>query len=234
MKILILKDKKLGDISEMFESLRESYKDVTDVEWIEREIDGDLPFEIYYGNNYGLSKSHIAKTCKELWGEYRYTIDHVIWCFARTNWKAPGIGGWNMGRLYSNYAVQQVLCEQAGKWAGKTLEMEVAHAFDELAPSELNISLDRLVGMDWDNDVVHGEHPDWGVKRFDGTYFTDYDYTKLIRTFADKIARIYKVRRAKEELVVAQLSLIKLLKLWIQRLLAKPTPAPLEGNHHIH
>lgn len=240
MRILAKVDKGL-DVTDQLENLKESYEGVTDVEWETEEIDGEnLRWETYYGDNKGIEKHHITMECARVFADHGYEFDHIIWFVSRDNWGADGIGGWNLGRLYSNYAVQIVLAEQSGKWAGKTLQMEVAHAFDELAPVELGVDLDKHIKvdgqyLDFDKDIVHGEHPKYGVKQDDG-YFTDYDYTKLIRDFAPVIEDIYIERRKREkkERIKMLKRIVRLYRKLIQLSQAKPTPAPLEGNHNHH
>lgn len=238
MKILALKDKKLGDITPMLEYIKTSYWQWTDVTWEIREIDAtNLPWSVYYDDAMGLSPAYVAAQCADIFKRHNYGFDHVIWFFSRENWHSPGIGGWNLGRLYSNYSVELVLAEQSGKWPGKTLGMEIAHALDELARVELGMELDNLSGLDWDNDIVHGEHPDWGVPSTKSStgFFTNYDYTKLIVTFGPTIKKIYAKRREREAATVALLQeIVRLLRKLILAYGAVPIHAPLEGEHHHH
>lgn len=240
MKIIAIRDKGLEGVDEMLEGIKNDYKSFVSVSWIfiEEDLSG-LQFEEYAPGDKGLSKAHVRKTCAELFKEYGYQYDHVIWFFKRENWDAPGIGGWNLGRLYSNYSVQLVLAEQRSKWAGKTLKMEIAHAFDEFTPIELGYNLDRFTGLDWDNDIVHGQHPDWGVwnERKD-KFWTDYDYTKMIRWYGNIFSNIYKKRREKQPKVVDQQAVIiqmmtevrRLFRLLIQRYGAVPTAIKVEND----
>ena len=241
MRILAIRDEGLEGVEEMLEGIKDDYKSFVSVSWkfIDRDL-SELRFEEYMPGSRGLSRSHISKTCAELFKQYGYQYDHVIWFFKRENWDAPGIGGWNLGRLYSNYAVQLVLSEQRSKWAGKTLKMEIAHAFDEFTPIELGINLDRLTGLDWDNDIVHGEHPDWGVwsvRR--GKYWTNYNYTKMIRWYGYIFNNICSKRREKQPKAVNKQEIIiqlmikvrRLLRLIIQAKGAVPTALLLEGEH---
>ena len=240
MKLYIKKDTKLGKTTHMFESLKEDYKGVTPVDWEYKPMKSVPRWETYSGGDKGLSKTNIQKDAADLFNSRGYEFDHLVYLVSDENWEAHGIGGWNLGRLYSNYAVQIVKAQQSGKWAGKTLKMEVAHAFDELAPIELGKNLNRYVKkdgeyLDYDIDIVHGRHPYYGKKQDDGSYFTDYDYTKLINDFEPVIAAIYAERRRKKKKERIKM-LKKIVRLYrkVLQLKSTPTASPLEGKPHHH
>lgn len=162
MKILCKVDENLSDkkINPMLDKLKHDYKGVTPVKWEVEDITGNLPWEVYSGDDKGIAKYYIQQDTARIWDKRGYELDHVVYFVSRENWEAHGIGGWNLGKLYNNYAVQIVLAEQSGKWAGKTLAMEIAHCWDEFAPVELGVDLNTAVlgnadsNGNWKNDDV--------------------------------------------------------------------------------
>lgn len=99
--------------------------------------------------------------------------------------------------------------------------------------------------LEFDNDIVHGEHPSWGKLRPDGTYFTDYMYRPVIEYFSKYITAFYDKRRVRYEMymngLVIKLNFLQRLLNWYRmgRVGKQPTPvteAELEGkvDHHTH
>ena len=118
--------------------------------------------------------------------------------------------------------------------------------WDDSCWHELSINLDSLSGLDFDYDIVHGEHKDWGIPAsWSKTgYFTDFNYSKLISTFGTYIKasiekrkkelEVYKEHQKKVISLAEQL--INLLKKLIE-LRSKPKPvliAELEGKRSDH
>ena len=121
--------------------------------------------------------------------------------------------------------------------------MEIAHVIDDLARVELGVNLNRKTGLDFDNDIVHGENPKYGVPSETSRtgYFTNYDYTKVIAEFSAYIQQAYQKReylyitKLKEKIGIL-LQMIRLLERILE--LRKSTPVTmdeLEGHHnHVH
>jgi len=204
MRILLLADNILSGreehIDDVLARIREDYSDVTKVTWAyQYEAFGGIEWINYNKRALGIDYGTIKELTEEVRKASGDIFDHVILLIHPVNWKDGffRIGGWNLGRFYSDYSVQIVKATERDDWLYKIFAMELIHSIDEFAYKELGINLDNLMGMDFDYDIIHGEHKDWGVKQPDGSYFTDYDYTKVIAYFAAYIKRAYELREKK-------------------------------------
>ena len=97
-------------------------------------------------------------------------------------------------------------------WLYKVFAMEIFHAANDICYKELGITINSLFGVqDFDNEVVHGINPRYGVLRPDGTYFTNYDYRKPLKVIQEVLARAYEARLkryAKRIAILQQIILI--------------------------
>lgn len=252
MRILILKDSLITDIKRSdaaLERIKKDYVGITPVSWQYQDRNFDnLEWELYNAVDLGLKKSYITAQTKIIWDTYNEEFDHVIFLIHPDYWKDGGqaIGGWNMGLFYNHYQVQ--LCKQSknDEWLYKIYAMEIIHSMNDFAMGELGENFTKIGGVrDFDNDMVHGLDPRWGILQKDGTFFTDYQYRPLIEFFGNYIRAFYDKRRVRYEMFINGL-VIKLN--WLQRLIQwyrngkigkQPTPvteAELEGKveHHTH
>lgn len=127
--------------------------------------------------------------------------DNVIYVVDNENWKSPAIGGWNLGSPINGFGVEIVRMYQNNPlWLFKTFSMEIAHSWNDLCIQEINDNLLALFDVkDFDNMVIHGQDSRYGVLRANGTYFTDYDYSKQIGIVKDTLKRAYDIRKARYE-----------------------------------
>lgn len=251
MRILLLIDDVVADSKKQrvdlaLEKIRSDYKAVTDVTWVYEKRDfSKLTWEYYLPECLGITRSIIQEDTKVIWGREPYQYDHVIYVVDPINWQdgKQGIGGWNLGRTYNKLYTQIVKLSNNDAWLYKIFAMEIAHAIDNLASEELNIDLDKLSGLDFDNDIIHGENPAWGVPtRSSRTgYFTNYEYAPVIERFGLYIMQAYQKRRSlfidklTQKLGLLQ-RLLELLK-QLQALTKKPSPifeSELEEGEHYH
>ena len=225
MRILLLTDKFLSGREEHIEDvlvrIRKDYSDVTKVTWLyQPEPFGGVEWVNYTKRALGIDYATIEELTKQVRKDSGDIFDHVILLIHPVNWKDGffRIGGWNLGRFYNGYSVQIVKATERDDWLYKILAMELIHSIDEFAYKELGINFDNLMGMDFDFDIIHGEHKDWGVKQPDGSYFTNYDYAKVIAYFAPYIKRAYELseqthRDGQNKPIVIQRQLTLLVKL---------------------
>ena len=167
----------------------------------------NLEWEIYYGNSIGISREYIArenKIVKTLFGEKYASVAYVV---DMENWKAPGIGGWNLGRFYSGMSAQIMEVYRTTYSTNQVITMELAHCLNEQVYKELGIKLkDELGVSDWDFQVIHGKHPD----------YNSFNYQPVFRKIADVLLRTFQKREQRflNELKVKVNLLTKILGLY--------------------
>jgi hypothetical protein len=237
MKLLILLDEKAqaktARVVKALEHIKEDYKPAVNVVWDIKLHNFDKTTWVdYYDGNYGIANSEISKVTKDVFSRSSYDYDHVIFCVDPINWKAPGIGGWNMGSTFNHYYVQQVKVTDSDEWLYKIFAMEIFHVVDDLASEELKINLDKVTKLDFDNDIVHGEHPKYGKPDGKGGYFTDYNYVETIKEFKTYIKDGYMAREKKraEMLTSYRQLILRLLELLKKK--GQPTPFLFDNNHN--
>lgn len=242
MNLLILLDTqadgKRARIDKALERIKADYAGVTPVTWeyLSRDYT-NLEWENYLPDSKGISYSYISSETKALWGKYRYYYDHVIFTVDPANWGAPGIGGWNLGGRFNNYYPQIVKVSDSDEWLYKIFAMEIFHAMDEVVPDELGVNLNTIAGMDFDNDIVHGENPKYGVPNSQTKtgYYTDFIYRDIILEFGDYIHRAYLKREKQRIERITQLKLlIEAITQLVYLLKKKKEATPFLFEPHSH
>lgn len=182
MRILILLDNKIinrkADADVALEAIKSDYKDVCPVSWEYSERDfGALRWVDYQPGYLGIAWDIVYKDVGEVTKD---KYDQVIYLVSEENWKAIGIGGWNLGNPINGLQVQIIrIYDNNPVWLKNTFAMEIAHSWNDLCIQELGNNLLSVFDVtDFDNMVIHGQDSRYGVLRGDGTYFTNYDYTK--------------------------------------------------------
>ena len=129
------------------------------------------------------------------------------------NWKAIGIGGWNLGMFFSGMSVQLTKGYITVDSMHKVLSMELAHCLNEQVYEELGVKLkDVLKVKNWDYEVIHGEHPDYQKYYYKNAFEKIADV--LLRTFQKREARFTRQLEGKVMLLTKVLGLLR----WIRRL----------------
>ena len=198
MRILILLDNKIinrkpeADVA--LERIKSDYKDATPVSWQYADSNFDnLVWEEYLPGFNGISRALIRK---ELSFIPKDKYDQIIYLVSPENWQAPGIGGWNLGSPILGFQVEIVkMYDNKPDWLYKTFAMEIAHSWNDLCMQELADNLLKdFDTFNFDNQVIHGLDPRYGVDQHDGTSFTDYNYSKPLSMVKDKIKKAYAQR----------------------------------------
>jgi hypothetical protein len=176
IKLLVIIDAAidyLPQIEEALEKQKQDYLTATqgevDVSWIIKRQDlSHLPWMEYgYGaDNYGISTAWIRQDTSQISGDY-YSIAYVI---KDTNWTTQGnkaIAGWSVG-FYSGYHVQLIKGFGNNVEANyRTFLMELMHSWNEYSMAKLGTDFNKLFSvLNWDEDVVHGRHPDYTVFKY--------------------------------------------------------------------
>lgn len=246
MRLLLLTDMsavgKESRINIALERIKEDYKEWTDVKWVYEYANfTGLTWEYYMPDSLGISFSIINTETKRIWNRNPYAYDHVIFLVDPIHWKngADKIGGWNLGNPYNKLHVQIVKVTDNDSWLYRIFAMEIAHVINDLARVELGLF--RITDLDFDYGIIHGEHKDWGIPNANSKtgYFTNYDYTKVIKTFGTYVKTAYLTREmayhTKLQEKVTLLQRIVNLLTRLKRLQATPiTEGELEGNPHHH
>lgn len=168
MNILILKDKKIGNaevgsvISEVSHIYEERCDIIPTVHYENMDY-SELPFEVYYSDNFGISKAYIKRKAKDIYKRWAEEIDLVIFLVHENNWKAGRIWGWNLSNIYSGYEVEQCRWDKdkAANSVG-TMYHEIMHSHDSFIYRYLGIWVHPLLRVgSWDVDIVHGRSPSY-------------------------------------------------------------------------
>ena len=169
------------------ELLALDYKVVQDLnlEWkIEYMPFAGIPWTSYLPDAMGIDPKFLeekAQKVKKEFGEEWHSICFVV---DPANWKADGVGGWNLGRFFSGMSVQIAKFYLNFSDNRKVIAMETAHCWDEQIYKELGIRLNTFLRKDWDEDIVHRKGPD-------GRYLFEYreDYMTIGHLMIETIKR---------------------------------------------
>jgi hypothetical protein len=148
-------------------------------EWVYENFDyGDYPIEEYWGGYFGVKHAWLRERCAEIYKRWGEEIDCVMFAIASDNWKLDDpsivkdkpVWGWNISAQYSTYGVQQVRIAQVKTHTTErninnsvgTVYHELMHDHDTFTFVNTGKTVEPVVGVpQWDNSVVHGEHPNW-------------------------------------------------------------------------
>ena len=99
--------------------------------------------------------------------------------------------------------------------------MEVAHFLDDIVYLETGKSLDKYLGMDFDYDVIHGEHPNYKM----------YEYRPIFRKIGHFLLETFEKRNKRFEVQKVQEKVISILQKLImlyRQLIRKSQPKPIK------
>ena len=182
-------------IGKALETLREDYRIPTsgelDLVWrmgIESTDFSDLKdeWELYNGQDYGPPRWFISTMAKKYKEKYNYTIDCVAFVIDEKNWKSPTTAGWNLGAFYSGYQIQIIKGNDYERGLYLRFSMELAHALDDFIFDALGINLDTKLGLDFDEDIIHGHKPPYKV----------FEYRPIIGEIKGLLIETFKKREA--------------------------------------
>lgn len=182
MRVLLLADQTINKtlLGQVQLQVGELYRKNTpfEIEWMIEEFDySDYPIEEYGGfvGYWGIQQSWLRERCAAVYNRHREGIDQVVFLIDSTNWRLTGVWGWNISKQFSGYGVQQVRFANNPKHTDArnvnntvgTLYHELMHDHDSFVYTYLGITIEPLVSVrNWDNDIVHGQSPDWAYIRY--------------------------------------------------------------------
>lgn len=181
-----------------------------------------IPFEDYYGGNYGVSREWIRKFAKERFTMFGDTIDCIMLFIKDKNWTLSGnrnIWGWNLGEFFSGYQIQLIRMKEkegnlpydyVNRWNRLTVSMELAHSLDNMADAK-GISLENIFGvLDFDEDIVHNQ-----------TMWHN-GYRDQLRIIADSLVKMFQVRETKLKIIELLGKLVELLRMKLSKVESEP------------
>lgn len=188
MKILVITDTaiKRDFLDEVLAQVGELYQRNTNIvpQYIVQDFAyGDYPVEQYWGGYYGISHAWLRAECAKAYKRYEEEIVGVVFAISSENWKLDDpaivkdkpVWGWNHSNQMSGYGVQQVRIAQVAGHSRKrnlnnsigTLFHEGMHDHDTFVFVNTGKLIEDIVKVpDWDNSVVHGQHPDYTYIRY--------------------------------------------------------------------
>jgi len=194
IKLLVVVDesvKYLEQVEEALELQRQDYLTGTDGEvdvvWdIKRQDLSNLPWQIYWADNWGVDTTWVTDNTKDL-GDY----DSVAFVIDWDNWTKEGnqsIWGWNLGRFYNGYQVQLIrFADNNIKSVYYTFLMELFHALDDFYYKDTGKRLEELFNVtDFDEDIVHARHDDYEV----------FKYIPAVRQMKDILIELFKIKES--------------------------------------
>ena len=166
-RLLIVADEKLehriDTFNQAIELLRQDYEVVDGLTLsykIEYRSYVDVPWEDYWGDgkSFGLNLGWIAKENARIKRVHGLEFASVVYVVSQENWKAPGFGGWNIGRFYSGMSVQIIKQYNTVRSIYLVLSMEVMHCLNEQIYRETGVKLKDFFNVrNYDYGIVHGE-----------------------------------------------------------------------------
>ena len=207
MRILILYDKLITkrrpEVDTALERIKSDYADATPVSWSYEDRDFSALRWVEYQPTYlGIAWDIVYKDCRAV---QKDLYDQIIYLVSEENWKAAGIGGWNLGTPINGFQVQIVRIYANNPEAlYKTFAMEIAHSWNDICIQEIGDNLLSTFDVkDFDNEVVHGADKRYGVNVPDtpnlNAYYTNYDYRPMIAIIKDKLKGAYILRKTRYE-----------------------------------
>ena len=202
MRILILLDNKIinrkADADVALERIKADYYGVSPVSWEYKEMDfSGLRWVEYQPKYLGIALDIVYKDVGVVTKD---KYDQIIYLVSEENWKAVGIGGWNLGTPIKGFAVQLIrIYANSPEWLYKTFAMEIAHSWNDMCIQEIGDNLLSTFGVtDFDNQVIHGADKRYGVNVPDNPsmsgYYTDYNYAPMIAMAKDPLSRAFAKR----------------------------------------
>lgn len=145
MRILLLHDNSIldrkSDVDIALEKIKSDYAEVTPVSWEYKDMDfSALRWVEYQPTFYGIAWDIVQKDMSAITKD---KYDQVIYVVSEENWKAPGVGGWNLGTPINGFQVEIVRIYQPHNEWGRyaTFAMEISHSWDNLCMQEIGDNL---------------------------------------------------------------------------------------------
>ncbi len=216
------------DINTTFDRLKKDYQVVEGLS-ITWKIDFDQDYlnakwvaynPKRYPGSLGLDWPIITGTAKKVRNLRGESIDSILHFVSIANWKAPGIGGWQVG-IFSGYGNQIVKMYNGLDSLYKVVAMEVAHLLDDMVYLETGKSLDKYLGLDYDYDVIHGISPKYEM----------YEYRPIFRKIGHFLVQAFTKRNKRFEVQKVQEKVIGIyqrLIILIRQLIKKSKPKPIK------
>lgn len=201
LKILVLIDSLLASSSALRVALEDQRRNflestqgrvTTEVTYQERPM-GDVLWQPL-GDYFHPSISWLTSMGEDWQRWYGDQYDFIQLVLDDSHWNKENknnlVWGWNMGISYPasepNYQVEIIRGSAGTGWIGfkRTFDMELVHAFDQLA-AEKGHNLNNLFDVpDFDEDVVHGRDPRYNTFEYRHVYTKTVDI--LIELFPNK------------------------------------------------
>ncbi len=154
--------------------------------WEYRELDFSLmPWQRYgpYKNNsysWGPRFSWVQELCRAIQAEDGAKYDFIQLVIDESNWdkrdSTGNVWGYNLGLFFPDsrpdYQVQVIRANKTSGWIGvkRTLDMEIVHAFDQMA-LRIGVNFNTLFDVtSFDNDVVHAADPRYTIFEYRHIY----------------------------------------------------------------
>lgn len=127
------------------------FRDLSNLEWVEYNP------ELYKGA-YGVDFAFINTETKKIYDELGPKYDCVMFVIDEANWKTPNSAwGWNLGLFYNGHQVQLIRASTVD-FTYMGFAMEVLHAMDNFARTELGVNVETIFGVrNFDEDIVHAK-----------------------------------------------------------------------------
>jgi len=240
LRLLVVADESLREREDTFvralELLRQDYE-VVDGLTLSFEFEytsfDDVPWEDYWGDgkSFGLNIGWIKKKHKALKNKYGEEFASVMYLVSPENWKAPSIGGWNLGQFFSGMSAQICKGYMTERSSYLVFSMELAHALNEQVYREIGVRLRDVLKVDnWDYEVIHGEGSDYKVFEYRPVFMKIAD--ELLRTFKRKEARFTGQLKSKVALLIKLVDLYRQVMILFTKVKSPVYDEELENKNH--
>ena len=130
--------------------------------------------------SWGPKFSWVQELCESIQAEDGPGYDFIQLVIDDTNWdrrdSTGNVWGYNLGWFFPNsrpdYQVEVIRAKKAWGWVGikRTLDMELVHAFDQMA-LRIGVNFNTLFDVaSFDNDVVHAADPRYPIFEYRHVY----------------------------------------------------------------
>ena len=225
MRITILKDTKISE-TEVLE-LQRQFEDIFfgfEIQWFVH--DRDYVFYPTYVDNQGHimpSQSFRIDETDFVFNKYgKWGTDHVVTLIHKDNWKSDppgpnnGIWGLNVSNVFHGY--QWHYCrfdpEYLDTHSIGTFYHEIMHNVDALVKVETGVDVASLLSIsDWDNEVVHGNNPNYVyINRKDhNVQVLDYVTPYLLQSYANRKERFNQEYQGLQKTILQLLKTVLVL-----------------------
>lgn len=179
MRICLKQDFKITDeesneLQRQFTDLYYENAGITPVFYVEKTDYTSYPTYIDSDNDIRPSSKYLAEITKEVYSRYgEFGTDHIVVLIHEDNWLSDtdttkGIWGTSYSNLWGHsYHLQYVrfdrdnVANQLG-----TLYHEIMHSHDNLIKVTLGADVHQLMGLDWDEKIVHGKGVNYKYIRY--------------------------------------------------------------------